>query len=665
MTWSRREALATAPPIATWMSVDTSIPNDCDEFNGARAEDILNRVMAIRLLMAGKTYREVTQATGICRSTVTALLKKCLSIADDGQIQGFRALIPYIHLSRNVRRSPLLPKRKQQKGGMSCALAYVLASYPDLEDDLLRTLDRKRGDRSARDFNIQGMTLVRLFYAKLKRRGVGDNEWPFTPEYRGKRTIEKYMKGLLQGRSFAQAVRNTGGHEALAHLPTGTGHMPMIPYAEPFDAVEIDAYHIDAFFTVVFGTPEGTSTDVILDRLWLLAIVERLSTAVLAYKIVYSSEVSASDVASLIRDSICKVWQPKALTNRAFEYLPTGGLPSGVIPEARHAVWNVTLLDGALANLAKRIHDEVRKSTGFVMIWGAPGHFEHRPNVERTFLKIAENVFHQFPSTTGSNPRSGRARDPEAAAKKHRIYADKTEELVDVYFAEHNGTPGERNSFNSPLETLRYFICGESPRTMVRTLPHGDNEKPRLARRTKKVPVRGSIARGRRPYIQYESVHYTNPLLGDSKWLLGKEITIHVDDDDLRQVSAFLPNGAELGVLVATGKWGVTKHDIKTRKAIFRLVYKRILILSETIDPVLAFLDLLANKRGGRIIDKRDATDAVRVAKEAGVQPHIGPSKSVISDAESEESLDEPIDDGQKLSILPPIPEDLFKVKNR
>src|SRR6202044_3452683 len=124
--------------------------------------------------------------------------------------------------------------------------------------------------------------------------------------------------------------------------------------------------------------------------------------------------------------------------------------------------------------------DEVRKSTGFVMIWGAPGHFEHRPNVERTFLKIAENVFHQFPSTTGSNPRSGRARDPEAAAKKHRIYADKTEELVDVYFAEHNGTPGERNSFNSPLDTLRYFICGESPRTMVRTLPHGDNEKPRL-----------------------------------------------------------------------------------------------------------------------------------------------------------------------------------------
>jgi hypothetical protein len=299
------------------------------------------------------------------------------------------------------------------------------------------------------------------------------------------------------------------------------------------------------------------------------------------------------------------------------------------------------------------------------MIWGAPGHFEHRPNNERTFRKIAENVFHQFPSTTGSNPQSRRASDPEAAAVKHKIYADKTEELVDVYFAEHNGTPGQRNSFNSPLETLRYFIGGGSPQTMVRTLPCGENEKPRLARHTKKIPVRGSIASGRRPYIQYEGVHYRSPLLGESKWLLGKEITIYVDDDDLRQVNAFLPNGAELGVLVAAGKWGVTKHDIKTRRAIFRLIHKRVLVLSETTDPVLAFLDLLANKRGGKIIDKRDATDAVRVASEAGVQPHIGRIKPVLRDAKKEESLDELIDDDQKLSILPPISQDLFKVRNR
>jgi hypothetical protein len=79
----------------------------------------------------------------------------------------------------------------------------------------------------------------------------------------------------------------------------------------------------------------------------------------------------------------------------------------------------------------------------------------------------------------------------------------------------------------------------------------------------------------------------------------------------------------------------------------------------------LAFLDLLANKRGGKIIDKRDATDAVRVASEAGVQPHIGRIKPVLRDAKKEESLDELIDDDQKLSILPPISQDLFKVRNR
>ncbi|TCG02303.1 hypothetical protein BZM26_00045 [Paraburkholderia strydomiana] len=246
--WSKREALATAPPIAAWRAVDTSIPEDCDDSSRARAEDIVNRVMAIRLLMAGKTYREITAATGICRTTITDLFKKCLTIADDGQIQGFRALVPYIHLSRNVRRSPILPKRGQEKGGMSCALAHVLACYPHLEDDLQAALKKIRGRRGDREVNVRGTTLVRLFHAQLRRYGAGEDEWPFTANYRGERSIARYMKELLQGGSFTQAVNSTGGPEALAHLATGKGEIPLIPYAEPFDGVEIDAHRIDAFF---------------------------------------------------------------------------------------------------------------------------------------------------------------------------------------------------------------------------------------------------------------------------------------------------------------------------------------------------------------------------------------------------------------------------------
>src|SRR3546814_16876323 len=55
-----------------------------------------------------------------------------------------------------------------------------------------------------------------------------------------------------------------------------------------------------------------------------------------------------------------------------------GGLPMGVIPEAYCAVWNLLLFDGALAHLSRSVYERVRKRLGFVISWGAPGHFERR-----------------------------------------------------------------------------------------------------------------------------------------------------------------------------------------------------------------------------------------------------------------------------------------------
>src|ERR1700674_3827987 len=41
--------------------------------------------------------------------------------------------------------------------------------------------------------------------------------------------------------------------------------------------------------------------------------------------------------------------------------------------------------------------------------------------------------------------------------------------------------------------------------------------------------------------------------------------------DDMRTVRAFLPDGAELGVLTAQGAWGVVAHNLKLRQEIVKL----------------------------------------------------------------------------------------------
>ena len=179
----------------------------------------------------------------------------------------------------------------------------------------------------------------------------------------------------------------------------GLGNEPLLIFEEPYDAVEIDSYHIDSHFTVAFETPEGAEVDVLLSRIWLIFVIDRASTAILAYTVVYNSEVNADDVVKVIRDAVSKKWQPMELTI-PLTYPKDGGLPSGVIPEACGACWSVTLLDGALAHLSEAIHERVRKTLGFSLSWGAAGHFERRPNVERSFRKVAKDIYQRLPSTT-------------------------------------------------------------------------------------------------------------------------------------------------------------------------------------------------------------------------------------------------------------------------
>ena len=132
---------------------------------------------------------------------------------------------------------------------------------------------------------------------------------------------------------------------------------------------------------------------------------------------------------------------------------------------------------------------------------------------------------------------------------------------------------------------------------MLRTIPVSLQGKTNMFAKTELVTVRGSIKDGRLPYIQLDRVHYTSNILKELGNLIGQKILVEIDDDDFRQVKAYLPNGAELGFLTAKGRWSVTKHSRRTRKAINSLLAKRIITLSDFDDPVHVFLDYLSTTK--------------------------------------------------------------------
>ncbi len=139
----------------------------------------------------------------------------------------------------------------------------------------------------------------------------------------------------------------------------------------------------------------------------------------------------------------------------------------------------------------------------------------------------------------------------------------------------------------------RYFSNNNS---IIRYLPEHLRQSNSIASFAIERTVRGNKEEGKRPYIQYERAIYKSIVLSSSFSLIGEKLTIIVDITDLRVVKAFLSNGEELGLLMVQGSWSLSAHDLKMRKSINQLVSQREITLSNTDDPILRYIEYLADK---------------------------------------------------------------------
>lgn len=213
-----------------------------------------------------------------------------------------------------------------------------------------------------------------------------------------------------------------------------------------------------------------------------------------------------------------------------------------------------------------------------------------RPIIERFFRTLEQNGFHRLPSTTGSNTKDPKRKNSEENAIKYRITAEHLEELTDVLIAEYNACPHEGNNNLSPLEVFEQRVARGM--TILQLPEEKRNEITFFSLKVTRR-VNGSDKEGRRPYINYEGVRYTNEVLNRSPHLTNKTLELLINTDDLRVIKAFLPDGSELGNLSAIGKWGITPHDLRTRKAINKLKNNRLIHLSQYDDPIYVYQEYL------------------------------------------------------------------------
>lgn len=577
------------------------------------------KFLAMKFYCEGVPIKDVVVATGISRQCINYYAARCMQLAPDGVWWGCRALLPHLHIKDYCRTKVVGPKLPEAQGGHAGALGAVFYKYPELEKRFNRKILSYHDPDTKNEFRIRSKTLHKIFLDLLKEFGIKEHEWPFNTKCLGQHSIGDHIRNVRDG-NFGRIVSNEGEREAKAHMAVGKGQRPGLIYTEPYDAVEIDAYKFDCHSSVQMKAPNGTYIQIRISRIWVVLMCDCASGVTLAYKCVFRSEISSTDVVDVMRYSIVGQPKPEPVI-KGLIYPEGSGLPSEVIPECKGALFTVVKFDGALAHLSEKVTNEARKELGYFWTVGPPGHFERRPCVEHLAGLLSNNVFCRLLSTTGHGPNNGRADNCEKIATQTPILAEHLLHLLDVEVAQHNARISEGLFFLSPLEYIRQKLEKDQRHFLVRTLPDSDSRGVTILQLKKIVTVRGNKDSGRHPYVQFLRVHYTSGYLHEAWAMIGEKVVLHIDENDLRLVTAFTLEGFSLGKLTAVGKWADTKHDMRTRKAINSKMMDRTLQVSFEQDPVLVYLAFLSTSKSKKSIDipADAATEAKRVADEGGL----------------------------------------------
>lgn len=551
------------------------------------------RETAVIMYLRGMKNSKIFDETQIIAKELRRFIRRCLDVDESGLIWGFRALIPKKRLADYNRKAStkidLTPDARTS--GLNGAFSKLLDNYPDIKEKIDKAFLQRRIKIDEVPI-VQGNLVHRYFVGLCTKSGIGIHDYPFNTKDKAKRSLYRYLE-KLQEEHFGEAAKKYGNEASRrARLLHNDEEIQQPMIIRPYQRVQFDGHRIDAIFTITYTTLEGDTITEILDRLWLLVIVDEATRTILGKHISLSKEYNSDDVLLCVKDAVVP-HKKRELTISGLKYLEKGGFPSSEIPEAEWGLWEELSFDNGKANLAKMVKDRLHHIVECRVNPGPVGFPEKRGIIERLFRTLEDRGYHKMVNTTGSNPSDPLRKDPEKQAKKFNISIEELEEITEVIISDYNGIPhGGINNF-APLDLMKQRIeRGMEPRVMD---PDKRKEASFLTLQTTRT-VQGNVKQGKRPLIHFYGVDYRSEIISRSPALIGSELNLVVNVEDLRAIRVFLKDGSDLGYLTAAGHWGITPHSLRDRKAILKLKEKREIFFSQYDDPMLIFHEHLKNK---------------------------------------------------------------------
>lgn len=329
----------------------------------------LERKKAVDLFIStDMMVKDIETETDLRRDEIHRFVRRCLEKDDSGQLLGYRALIPYKRLNSYVRREfPV--NQLEDSDNFTGAFNLLLDTFPSLKELIIDSyLNRKRDKNKIIDPIINIKNLHKKFLNECRVLGIKMNEYPFNTKSLAIKSLERYVKSLSKTHFVEVASRN-GDQASMVARNTGIGNKnnPMI--TRPLERVEFDGHRIDTSIAIIFKTPEGDEIVEVMNRIWILSIVDVATRAILGYHICLNKEYSAHDVLMCIRNAVFP-WKMKSSTIEGLRYSEKANFPSNLIPAASFGLWDEFCYDNAKANIAKIVKEKLVEIIGCSLNFG-------------------------------------------------------------------------------------------------------------------------------------------------------------------------------------------------------------------------------------------------------------------------------------------------------
>ncbi|WP_416365651.1 hypothetical protein [Paraburkholderia terrae] len=282
---SRRKPELQALDVTTWPTVAWT------ELDAAARERFRSRMQAIERYALGESVKDIEDATGVNRRQLYRLLERALEQHHDGRIFGFRALVAHVRVTEYVRVRPVTFPGEPGNRGAVGALSQSLERYPVLAGWLRLQPKQHRVKLDQLDTDdglhtrLRGLKALHAeFLQQCRQAGLTAMDYPFNTKSRAIRSLSTCVKAELL-RGFGIAARAAGASH-LKGLPRPDDVTGAPTATRPYQVVEFDGHKLDIRLKIVVHDPLGFAHEFEIERVWLLAIIDVCTRAVLGHHLV-------------------------------------------------------------------------------------------------------------------------------------------------------------------------------------------------------------------------------------------------------------------------------------------------------------------------------------------------------------------------------------------